>query len=383
MKKETLAVHAGFEQDAATGAVMPPIYQVSTYAQSAPGEHLGYEYSRTDNPTRTPLQDAIAELESAKHGLVFSSGLAAIDAVLNLLKSGDHVVACDDLYGGTGRLFSQVATNRGLEFTFADLTSEESLRAAMQPNTKLVWLESPTNPMLRVVDIAKVAKIAKSVSGAGVLVAVDNTFMSPMLQQPLGLGADIVMHSVTKYINGHSDVVMGALAINDDALHERLKFLQNSIGGVPAPMDCFLVLRGIRTLALRMAQHDRNGSAVAAFLSSHPKVEAVVYPGLVSHPDHALALRQQSGFGGMVSFYVRGDLNAAKRFLSGLRIFKIAESLGGVESLIEHPAIMTHASVPPERRLQLGILDNLIRISCGIEHSDDLIADLERGLQLV
>ncbi len=380
MKPETLAVHAGFDFDPATGAVMPPIYQVSTYAQSAPGQHQGYEYSRSDNPTRTPLQLAMAELEHAKHGLVFSSGLAAIDAVTNTLKAGDHVLAGDDLYGGTFRLFSKVTAHRGVEFSYAPLYSEEAIRAVIKPNTKLIWFESPTNPMLRLVDIALVSKVAKE---HGILVGVDNTFMSPMLQNPLDLGADIVMHSITKYINGHSDVVMGALCVNDTALYERLKFLQNAVGGVPGPMDCFLVLRGIRTLAVRMKQHERAAGAVANFLSQHPKVEATIYPGLLSHPDHALAVKQQSGFGGMMSFYVRGDLSASTRFLSALKLFKLAESLGGVESLIEHPAIMTHASVPPEQRLALGILDNFIRVSVGIEHEDDLIADLEQALAKV
>ncbi|MCC6685891.1 MAG: PLP-dependent transferase [Fimbriimonadaceae bacterium] len=378
MNLETLTVHAGFEQDEATGAVMPPIYQVSTFAQRAPGEHQGYEYSRSDNPTRTPLQTAIAELEHAKHGLVFSSGLAAIDAVLNTLKAGDHVVACDDLYGGTARLFNQVAANRGLTFTLTPpLKTGEGLTAAMTANTKLVWIESPTNPMLNVLDISAVAEAAHA---HGALLAVDNTFLSPALQNPLRLGADIVMHSATKYINGHSDVIMGALAVNDDALYERLKFLQNAMGAVPSPIDCFLVMRGIRTLALRVAQHDRNGRALSAYLAQHPNVEAVIYPGLISHPGHALAVKQQRGFGGMLCFYLRGDLDATRKFLSHLHLFKIAESLGGVESLIEHPAIMTHASVPEERRRQLGILDNFVRISCGIEHPDDLIADLERAL---
>lgn len=380
MKPETLAVHAGFESDPATGAVMPPIYQVSTYAQSAPGEHQGFEYSRSDNPTRTPLQKAIAELEHAQHGLVFSSGLSAIDAVLNTLKSGDHVVAGDDLYGGTFRLFSRVGVERGLEFSFVPLHSEAELKAAIRPETKLIWFETPTNPMLRLIDIAMVCRVAKEY---GIRVGVDNTFMSPMLQNPLDLGADIVMHSITKYINGHSDVVMGCLAVNDEDLYARLKFLQNAVGGVPGPMDCFLVLRGIRTLAVRMRQHELGANAVAEFLSNHPKVEATIHPSLISHPDHALAIRQQRGFGGMISFYVRGDLAASKRFLSGLKLFKLAESLGGVESLIEHPAIMTHASVPEEQRLRLGILDNFIRVSVGIEHADDLIADLESGLKAV
>lgn len=377
MKPETTAVHAGFESESATGAVMPPVYFTSTYAQRAPGETTGYEYSRTDNPTRTPLQAALAELEGGKHGLVFGSGLSAIDAVLNTLKSGDHVVAGNDLYGGTYRLFEKVAKNRGIQFSYSALQSEEELRSLIRPNTKWIWAESPTNPMLRLVDIQKIAKVAHE---SGVKLGIDNTFMSPMLQNPLSLGADLVMHSITKYINGHSDVVMGGLVTNDDDLYQQLKFLQNSVGAVPGPMDCFLVLRGIRTLAVRMKQHTVGAMTVAEFLEKHPKVESVIYPGLQSHPDHELAKRQASGFGGMISFYLKGGIEESKTFLGALKLFKTAESLGGVESLIEHPAIMTHASLPEENRKQLGILDNFIRISVGIEHGDDLCADLDQAL---
>lgn len=376
LRPETLAVHAGWKFDPQTGAVMPPIYQVSTYAQPAPGEALGYEYSRTDNPTRTPLQAALAVLEHAKHALAFASGLAAIDAVLNTLKSGDRVVAGDDLYGGTFRIFARVAVDRGIEFSYVDLSNPENLRSALDERTKLVWFETPTNPMLKLVDIEAVAQIAHE---KGAFVAVDNTFMSPMFQNPLDLGADIVMHSMTKYINGHSDVVMGCLMVNDTALYDRLKFLQNAIGAVPAPMDCFLALRGIRTLAVRMRAHQEGANAVAHWLESHPRVKRVIFPGLKSHPDYALAKRQTTGNSGMISFDLVGTLEDSRRFLSALNLFKLAESLGGVESLIELPAIMTHASVPAEQRAQLGITDTLVRISVGIEHPDDLIADLDQA----
>jgi cystathionine gamma-lyase len=400
MRFATKAIHAGIKPDPQTGAVMTPIYQTSTYAQASPGEHLGYEYSRTDNPTRTVLQAQLAALESAEHALVFSSGLAAIDAVLNLLRQGDHVVAGDDLYGGTYRIFTKVAALRGIEFSFVDLSDEKALRAAMRPNTRIVWFESPTNPMLRIVDIAFVAAIAHEY---GALAAVDNTFMSPYFQRPLELGADLVMHSMTKYLNGHSDVVMGALMLNDrplwgpgsgggdsggeerpgnqgDSLYTKLKFLQNAVGAVPGPFDCFLVLRGLKTLAVRMQRHEENAQRVAVYLEAHPKVERVLYPGLPSHPQHDIALRQTSGHGGMLTFLVRGGLEEARRFLESVRLFTLAESLGGVESLIEHPAIMTHASIPPELRREVGILDNLVRVSVGIEDVDDLIADLDQAL---
>ncbi|HRF59181.1 MAG TPA: cystathionine gamma-synthase [Fimbriimonadaceae bacterium] len=373
---ETLAVHAGVHPDPETGAVMTPIYQTSTYAQRAPGDHRGYEYSRTDNPTRTPLQRCLAALEGARHGLVFSSGLAAIDAVLNLLSEGDHVVAGDDLYGGTRRIFTQVAARRGLSFSFVPAQDAQRVADAIQPATRLIWVETPTNPMLNLVDLRTIAEIGRS---RGILTGVDNTFASPYYQRPIDLGLDIVMHSMTKYINGHSDVVMGCLMLNDDDTYGRLKFLQNAIGAVPAPMDCFLALRGIKTLALRMQRHGENAARVAAWLESHPKVERVLYPGLPSHPQHALAARQMSGSGGMITFFVKGGLDEARRFLSAVEMIALAESLGGVESLIEHPAIMTHASVPPEVRREIGVHDNLIRLSVGIESVDDIVTDLERA----
>jgi cystathionine gamma-lyase len=377
---DTLAVHAGVEPDPSTGAVMTPIYQTSTYVQAGPGEHKGYEYSRTDNPTRTPLQRSLAELEGGSHALVFSSGMAATDAVLNLLDSGDHVVAGDDLYGGTYRLFTKVASRRGLEFTFVDARDPARVAEAFRPTTRLVWIESPTNPMMNLCDIAAIAAIAKAHRA---LLAVDNTFATPFFQRPLDLGADLVMHSMTKYLNGHSDVVMGCLAMRDADLYARLKFLQNSIGAVPAPMDCFLALRGIKTFALRMRRHGENGMRIATWLERHPKIERVFYPGLESHPQHELARRQMSGFGGMMSFLVKADLEGTRRFLAGVRLCALAESLGGVETLIEHPAIMTHASVPPEVRSQIGIHDNLVRLSAGIEAPEDIEADLDQSLSKV
>ncbi|HRI45360.1 MAG TPA: PLP-dependent aspartate aminotransferase family protein [Fimbriimonadaceae bacterium] len=377
---DTLAVHAGVEPDPLTGAVMTPIYQTSTYAQTGPGEHKGYEYSRTDNPTRTPLQRSLAELEGGQHALVFASGMSATDAVLNLLSAGDHVVAGDDLYGGTYRLFTQVAARRGLEFTFVDTGDLTKVEEAMRPSTKLVWTESPTNPMMRLCDIGAIGRLAKA---SGALMAVDNTFATPYFQRPLALGADIVMHSMTKFLNGHSDVVMGCLALRDDDLMRRLKFLQNSIGAVPAPMDCFLALRGIKTFALRMQRHGENGLRIASWLEAHPKIVKVFFPGLASHPQHDLAARQMSGFGGMMSFLVRSDLAGTLRFLSSVRLCALAESLGGVETLIEHPAIMTHASVPPEVRREIGIHDNLVRLSVGIEAPEDIEADLEHALGTV
>ncbi|MBS1717978.1 MAG: PLP-dependent transferase [Armatimonadetes bacterium] len=384
-KFETKVIHAGVEPDPQTGAVMTPIYQTSTYAQESPGKHKGYEYSRGDNPTRNVLQTQLAALENGDHALVYSSGLASIDNVLNLLKSGDHVVAGDDLYGGTRRLFTRVAQNRGLTFSFTCLTDAEELERHMKPNTKLVWIESPTNPLLKVMDIRRAAEIAHK---HGALLGVDNTFMSPYFQRPLELGADIVMHSMTKYMNGHSDVLMGCLVVKDqtpswlgESLFAKLKFLQNSIGATPGPFDCFLVLRGLKTLAIRMDRHNANAMKVATFLESHPKVESVSYPGLPSHPNQALHASQSSGGGGMVTFVLKGGLPVAKKLLESLKLFAVAESLGGVESLIEHPAIMTHASVPVEVREELGISDGLIRISVGIEAADDLIADLDQALR--
>lgn len=377
MHIETLAVHAGQEPDPSTGAVMTPIYQTSTYAQAAPGEHKGYEYSRTDNPTRAALEANLAALEGARYGLAFASGMAAITTFAALFQAGDHIVGFDDLYGGTVRLFDRVLAKFGLEFTYVDLSDASRLRDALRPNTRLVWVETPSNPLLKLVDLEAVATIARQ---AGVLTACDNTFLSPFFQRPLDWGIDVVMHSTTKYLNGHSDVVGGALMLNDTALYERLKFLQNAMGAVPGPMDAWLTLRGTKTLAVRMERHAANAMRIARWLEDHPAVERVIYPGLESHPQHELARRQQRGFGGMITFFLRGDLEAARRFLSSVRLFTLAESLGGVESLIEHPAIMTHASLPPERRAALGISDTLIRISVGIEHVDDLIEDLSQAL---
>ena len=376
-KFETRAIHAGQEPEPAYGAVCTPVYMTSTFAQSAPGVHKGYDYSRADNPTRTALEQNLASLENAKHGICFASGCAATAAVIHYLGADSHIISMDDVYGGTRRLFSQVFTEAARSFDFIDLSQPSLIEAHIRPNTKAVWIETPTNPLMKLVDIEAVVAIAKK---HGLLVIVDNTFMSPYFQQPLSLGADIVVHSCTKYLGGHSDVVMGVAVTNDDEVGERLHFIQKSVGATPGPMDCFLVLRGTKTLAVRMKQHDENGRQVAAWLAAHPRVERVIYPGLESHPQHQLAVRQMSGFGGMMSFVVKGGLEAATQMLERCRIFTLAESLGGVESLIEHPAIMTHASVPAEIRQELGIEDGLIRISTGIEHIDDLIADLEAAL---
>ncbi len=374
---ETRVIHAGIEPEAMTGAVMTPIFQTSTYAQVSPGKHRGYEYSRTDNPTRAVLQTQLADLESGSHALVYASGLASIDAVLNLCRAGDHVIAGDDMYGGSYRIMSQVAAHRGIQFSFVKMQDPEVVRAAVRPNSKLIWVETPTNPLLNLVDIAQTAGIAHE---AGALIAVDNTFMSPYFQRPLELGADIVMHSMTKYMNGHSDVVMGALVVRDVTLYERLKYIQNSVGAVPGPFDCFLVLRGLKTLALRMKQHGESASEIAAWLEAHPRVKRVLYPGLPSHPQFDLAQRQASGGGGMITIFLRGDLELSRRFLERVKLFTLAESLGGVESLIEHPAIMTHASVPAEMRAKIGLSDNLVRISVGIESVRDLREDLDQAL---
>jgi cystathionine gamma-lyase len=374
---ETLAIHAGQSPDPTTGAIMTPVYLTSTYVQESPGVHKGYEYSRTQNPTRHALQDCLAALEGARHGLAFASGLAATDAILHLLEAGDHVVASDDVYGGTFRIFDKVYRRHGLSFSYVDMSDPANVERALTPRTKLVWIESPTNPMMKIVDLAAVAAIARA---RGARTVVDNTFATPYFQKPLAHGIDVVAHSTTKYLNGHSDVIGGAVATNDPELHDRLKFLQNAVGGVPSPLDSFLVLRGLKTLHVRMDRHAENALAVARFLEAHPQVERVTYPGLPSHPQHALARRQMTGFGGMLTFVIRGGLGAARAFLENVRIFACAESLGGVESLIEHPAIMTHASVPRETREALGIADGLIRVSAGIERADDLLADLERGL---
>lgn len=356
---------------------MTPIYQTSTYAQASPGKHRGYEYSRTDNPTRTAYQACIAALENGKHGLVFASGLAATGTLMQTLKVGDHVVCSDDVYGGTFRIFDKVFTHHGIEFTFTDLTDTKKAQAAFRPNTKMLWLETPSNPMLKIMDVREWTDFARKKK---ILSVVDNTFMSPYFQKPLDLGADVVVHSVTKFINGHSDVVGGAIVTNDTPLYDRLKFLQNAIGAVPGPFDSFLVLRGMKTLHLRMERHAQNAQAIAEFLAKHPKVEKVIYPGLKSHPQHAIARKQMSGFGGMITCYLKGGLKESRSFLEKVKLFTLAESLGGVESLIEHPAIMTHASIPAATRKELGIADNLVRLSCGIEDLDDLIADLKSAL---
>ncbi len=371
---ETLAVHAGVEPDPVSGAVMTPIYQTSTYAQEDVAVHKGYEYSRTDNPTRTALQTALAALEGGQHALAFASGMAAIDTLLRLVKPGEHVVCSNDVYGGTFRLFDKILTGYGLQFSFVDAGDEAALVTAVQPNTRLIWLETPTNPMLRLADIAAAAELAHA---QGAWLAVDNTFASPVLQRPLALHADFVVHSTTKYIGGHSDVVGGAIVLNDTAVYEQLKFLQNAIGAVPGPMDCFLTLRGIKTLALRMAAHCRNATQVAQFLADHPAVAQVIYPGLDSHPQYALAQRQMSGPGGMISFILHGGEGAARQVARRTRLFTLAESLGGVESLIELPAPMTHASVANS---PLAVDPGLVRLSVGIENAADLIDDLAQAL---
>ena len=377
-KFETRAIHAGCEPEAGTGAIMTPIFQTSTYVQASPGRHKGYDYSRTRNPTRVALEQNIASLEEGRHGLAFSSGMAAAASIVQLLKSGDRILCCDDVYGGTFRLFEKVLKPFNLETDFIDMTRVTSLEGGIKENTRLIWLESPSNPLLKCIDIEAVAGIAKK---HHILTVVDNTFATPFFQKPLNLGADIVMHSTTKYLNGHSDVVGGAVVTNDREIHERLRFLQNAVGAVPGPFDCFLVLRGIKTLAVRMERHEENAMKIARFLEAHPKVRKTIYPGLESHPDHAVAKKQMSGFGGIVTFFIKGGLEAARGFLEKVKVFSLAESLGGVESLIEHPAIMTHASVPKEIREKTGITDDLIRLSVGIEHIEDLTADLRNALE--
>ncbi|KAB7774947.1 cystathionine gamma-synthase [Xanthomonas sp. LMG 12459] len=375
----TLAIHGGQHPDPSTGAVMPPIYATSTYAQSSPGEHQGFEYSRTHNPTRFAYERCVAALEGGSRGFAFASGMAATATVIELLDSGSHVIAMDDLYGGSYRLFERVRKRTAaLEFGFVDLTDPAAFEAAIRPTTKMVWIETPTNPMLKIVDIAAIAAIARK---HGLLVVVDNTFASPLLQRPLALGADIVVHSATKYLNGHSDMVGGMAVVGDNAeLAEQLAFLQNSVGGVQGPFDSFLALRGLKTLPLRMRAHCDNALALAQWLETHPAVEKVIYPGLPSHPQHALAGRQMSGYGGIVSIVLKGGFDAAKRFCERTNLFTLAESLGGVESLVNHPAVMTHASVPVARREQLGISDALVRLSVGVEDVGDLRGDLDRAL---
>ena len=375
----TRAIHGGQSPDPATGAVMPPIYATSTYAQSSPGVHKGYEYSRTQNPTRMAFERCVADLEGGSRGFAFASGMAATATLLELVDSGSHVVAMDDLYGGSFRLFERVRRrSAGLDFTFADLSDAKAAAAAFRPDTRMVWIETPTNPLLKLVDIAAVAASAR---GRGILVVVDNTFATPWIQRPLEMGADVVMHSATKFLNGHSDMVGGVAVVADAELAERIAYLQNAIGAVGGPFDSFLALRGLKTLPLRMRQSSESALAIAAWLEKHPRVERVLYPGLPSHPQHALARRQMpNGGSGIVTFFLKGDLPEARRFLERLEVFTLAESLGGVESLVDHPAIMTHASVPAEARARLGISDSLVRLSIGIEDQGDLIADLEAAL---
>lgn len=375
---ETRAIHAGQDPEPRTGAVVVPIFQTSTFAQPSPGEHLGHEYSRTSNPTRDALQDALAALEGGVQGLAFASGLAATHAVIATLSAGDHVVAMDDMYGGTFRQFDKVWRRHGLSFGYADLRDPDAFDAVVTDQTKLLWLETPTNPMLKLVDIA--ALVAKA-HARGVLVAVDNTFATPYLQRPLELGADIVVHSTTKYIGGHSDVVGGALIVADPKLGQQLAFVQNANGGTPGPFDSWLTLRGLKTLAVRMERHCANALQIAQWLQGHPRIAGVIYPGLPSHPQHALSQQQMRAGGGMITALLDGGLDEARKFLSATRVFTLAESLGGVESLIEHPGIMTHASIPPDRRAEIGIDDRLVRLSVGIEHVDDQLADLDRALQ--
>ncbi|WP_196889980.1 cystathionine gamma-synthase [Aureivirga sp. CE67] len=381
MKFNTKAIHGKQEHDPSTGAVMPPIYQTSTYAQTSPGAHKGYEYSRSSNPTRTALENAIASIENGEFGLAFGSGLAAIDCVLKLLKPGDEVISTNDLYGGTYRIFTRVFEQYGIKFHFVGMENADNIENFVNENTKMVWVETPTNPMMNIIDIKKSAEVSKK---HNLLLVVDNTFATPYLQNPLDLGADIVMHSATKYLGGHSDVVMGALVVNDKDLADRLYFIQNSCGAICGPMDSFLVLRGIKTLHVRMQRHCENGRAVAEFLASHPKVEKVYWPGFETHPNHEIAKEQMRDFGGMISFTTVGDnLENALKIVENLKIITLAESLGGVESLVGHPVSMTHASIPKEEREKIGVVDSLIRLSVGIEDKDDLIEDLKNALELI
>jgi len=378
MKFATKAIHAGQEPDPTTGAIMTPIYQTSTYWQAAPGDHKGYEYSRGTNPTRKALEDCLAALENGQFGLAFSSGMSATETVLKLLKPGDEVIAGNDLYGGSYRIFTQIYAHFGIHFKFVDMHEPQNIQAEINEKTRLIWLETPTNPTLQIIDISAVSHIAKT---AGILLAVDNTFASPYLQNPLDLGADIVMHSVTKYLAGHSDVVMGALILNDEALYKQLFFIYNACGATPGPQDSFLVLRGIKTLHLRMQAHCENGRQVANFLKGHPKVEKVYWPGFEDHPNHHIAKTQMRGFGGMVSFVLKDkSLENTFKVASSFKVISLAESLGGVESLANHPATMTHASIPKEVREAVGVVDNLIRLSVGIEDIDDLLEDLKKVL---
>ena len=378
MKFGTKAIHAGVSPDPSTGAIMTPIFQTSTYVQQSPGKHKGYAYARGANPTRNQLQQNIAALENGKFGLCFSSGMGATDAVLRLLNPGDEVITSNDLYGGSYRLFTKVYERAGIKFHFIDLTEASNFQAFITPKTKLLWIETPSNPLMRIIDIEACVKIAKK---NNIQVAVDNTFASPYLQNPLDLGADVVMHSVTKYLGGHSDVIMGALVFNDEPLYKELAFIANSCGAVPGPQDCFLVLRGIKTLHLRMERHCFNGKKIAAYLRDHPKVGKVYWPGFTDHPNHHIAKKQMKDFGGMLSFTLKDDrLEQAIKLMENVELFSLAESLGGVESLINHPASMTHASIPKEERIKNGLSDTLIRLSVGVEDIEDLIADLEKAL---
>ena len=381
MKFGTKTIHAGVHPDPETGAIMTPIYQTSTYVQRSPGDHKGYEYSRTHNPTRTQLQNALAALENGQHGLCFASGMAATDAVVKLLKPGDEVISTNDLYGGSYRIFTKIYQQYGIKFHFIPMGEIASVEQYVNENTRLIWVETPTNPLLHIIDIKGAAAIAKK---HNILLAVDNTFATPYLQTPLDLGADIVVHSLTKYMGGHSDVVMGALVVNDEELAQRLAFIQNASGATPGPQDCFLVLRGIKTLHLRMQRHCENGRAIAQYLQQHPKVEQVYWPGFETHPNHGIAREQMRDFGGMISFVLKGDQQQdAIGVLERFKYFSLAESLGGVESLCGHPASMTHASIPREERIKGGLSDSLIRLSVGVEDAEDLIADLEQALTLV
>lgn len=377
-KLNTKLIHAGVEPDPTTGAIMTPIYQTSTYVQAAPGDHKGYEYARTQNPTRTVLQNALAAIENGKYGLCFGSGMAATDAVIKLLQPGDEVIVSNDLYGGTYRIMTKVFAAYGIKFHFIGMHNAQDINSYVNANTKMIWIETPTNPMLNVIDIAACAEIAKK---NNLLLVCDNTFASPYLQTPLDLGADIVLHSATKYLGGHSDVVHGALVMNDSSLEERLRFIQNSCGAVPGPHDCWLVLRGIKTLHVRMQRHCENGAAIAHFLKAHPKVGKVIWTGFEDHPNHDVAKKQMRGFGGMISFTLKDDnIEAAMEVLKKTKLFSLAESLGGVESLIGHPATMTHASIPREERIKNGLVDSLIRLSVGIEDIEDLKQDLAEAI---
>lgn len=378
MKFGTKAIHAGQEPDPTTGAIMTPIYQTSTYVQESPGKHKGFAYARGKNPTRSALEKCIASLENAKHGLCFSSGMGASDAIIKLLRPGDEVIAADDLYGGSYRMFERVFGNFGIKFHYVNMGDPANIAKAINERTKMLWVETPSNPMMKIIDIEACSQIAKN---KGLTLVVDNTFASPYLQTPLELGADIVMHSVTKYLGGHSDVVMGAICTNDDKLFEQLAFIHNSCGATPGPMDSFLVLRGIKTLHVRMERHCANGKAVAEFLKTHPKVDKIYWPGFTDHPNHEIAKKQMRDFGGMISFTLKGaDFEATGKVMQKTEVFSLAESLGGVESLINHPASMTHASIPKEERERLGITDNLIRLSVGIEDIQDLLEDLRQAL---